>query len=135
EVRLGVAHAVTGKPAASPVEHARREVEAREDGVGISVSHEKSRIPAVAAARVENALAAADVERAGANQPASEGFVARYQPRTRRKRAGQAVVVILNEATIIEKGTPPGFLRFQGAAKAGASRRIDVGHDESFQQE
>src|SRR6266849_3628945 len=69
--------AVGAEPIASALEHTLGIIESGEEGVGIGLAQEESRIAAIAAAGVENALAALDVEAAGANKPTGESFVAR----------------------------------------------------------
>ena len=81
-------------------QHARRQIETGEDSVGVGVSQQETRIAAIAAGGVENALTAAHVERARTNKPAGQRLVTRQQPRHRRESAGQAVVVALNETPI-----------------------------------
>jgi hypothetical protein len=101
EVRHGVADAVAGQSFAGSIQHAWGEIKARKDRVGIGVPEQKARVPSIATASVQDALAASDIECRGPEHSARQCLVARHHPRESSQSAGQTVIVILNETTIV----------------------------------
>lgn len=65
---------------------------------------EESGIPAVAARRVEDVLAAADVEGLWVDEPAGQALVPGDPAADRSQGAGEAVVVALDEPPVVEEG-------------------------------
>ena len=55
--------------------------------------------------------------------PAGEGLVAGDKPGHRRQRTGQAVVMALDEATVVEERPAPRLARLEQGAEAGSGGR------------
>ena len=65
------------------------------------MAEQEARVAAVAAAGVEDVLAAADVEAAGADEPAGQGLVAGQHAGDGGQRPRQPVVVVADEAAVL----------------------------------
>src|SRR5262249_38715124 len=99
------------------LEHALGQIEAGNEGVSVGVADQEARVAAVAAAGVEDAFATADVEGPRPDQAAGQRLVAGDQPGQARQFAGQAVVVVFDEAAVVSERLAPRFLRFQDSTK------------------
>src|SRR5262249_16947878 len=82
------------EPIAGALQHSLGIIESGDQRIGIGMVKEESRIPAVAAAGIQDSFASSDVESVGTNQPAGEGFVTREESGDRRQFSGQAVVMV-----------------------------------------
>ncbi len=92
------------------LEHPLRQVEAGDKSIAIRPTKQEAGVTAIAAARIENGLAATDIEGVWTDEPAGERFVSGNQTRKAGELAGDAVVLSLNEIAVIPKGLPAHFL-------------------------
>src|SRR5437763_1346890 len=86
---------------AAQLEDALRDVERGDERAGVGPAQDVLAVPAVAAARVEDALAAAQVEAVRLEHPARQNVVAGDEAGDGGQLAGEAVVVPLDEAPVL----------------------------------
>src|SRR5262249_28045107 len=103
-----------------PPQHALREVEAGNECVAVSPAEDVFRVAAIAAARVENALGPAHLERLGTDNAARGNGAQREDGGGGGELAGEPVVVVLDEAAIFAEGLPLVFFRFQNGPQTSA---------------
>ena len=111
-------------PVPGPQQHVLRVVEPGQQGVRVGVLQQEVGVPAVPAAGVEEALAPADVERPGPDEPAGQRLVAGYEPRHGGQRAGGAVVVFADEVLVVRKRLPRRLFRLDRADEGGLVRSV-----------
>src|SRR5579875_1125039 len=78
QVSHDMTNACTAKPSASTLQHAWRQIEARDECIGVSVAEQETRIAAIATTSIENTLTATHIERPGTDESASQRFMPRH---------------------------------------------------------
>ena len=117
--------------AAGALEHSLGKVEAGDEGVGVGLFEDELRITAVAAAGVENAFAAAEVERFRLEDLAGKSFVAGENAGDAGELAGDAVVVALDKPLVFGDRLLAQLTRLDGAGQSVFAAGV-FGDRESF---
>src|SRR5262249_12810735 len=88
---------------------------------------QEARVASISAPGIQDPLAAAHIKGARTNQPARQGFVSCDETRDRGESTGQAIVMVSDEAAVVEEGAPTRHARFEDCTQArlnGGTRRF-----------
>jgi hypothetical protein len=105
--------ALTLQPARRSLEHALRQIECMEFCVEVRAAKNDLAMPAIPTARVEDALAAGNVEGVRFENTARKKCVPRQKPGHAREFARHAVVLMLDESSVLRERLVPMFFGFQ----------------------
>jgi hypothetical protein len=99
------------------VQHVHGNVEGGQTSIRVGLAAKELRVAAVATTRIEDRLAPAHVKCSRPDEPSGKRFMAGDKPSYGSERPWQPIVVLADEATVIEKSPPMRLARFQEAAR------------------